>query len=108
MKRKRIVLFAILLVVVWGLSACTALVAGLTMTEKKPVMVQNRISEQEAQQIALEHAGFSAEDDVLVFVESDYEDGKPVYEVTFHAGFTEYEYQIHAETGKIMSVDIDN
>ena len=65
------------------------------------------LSKEEARNIALSHAGLSADDVTRLRVEFDFDDGVPEYEVDFyHAGF-EYDYEIHAETGKIRNWDKD-
>ena len=66
------------------------------------------ITAEQAQQIALEHAGFTA--DQVKFLRTDYEidDGVPQYEVEFHQDRWEYDYEINAETGAILSYDKDD
>lgn len=63
------------------------------------------ITDDEAESIALEHAGFSPEQ--VSYLRSEYEvdDGVPQYEVHFHQGTWEYDYEIHAQTGEIISFD---
>ena len=39
--------------------------------------------------------------------EFDFDEGRPEYEVDFHHDGWEYDYEIHAETGKILSRDKD-
>jgi len=65
------------------------------------------ISESEAKSIALAAAGLIESQVSLVRVRLDYEDGKMVYEVEFHNGRMEYEYEIDAMTGNILKSDID-
>lgn len=65
------------------------------------------MSEAKAKEIALAHAGVSAEDVIFAKVELDYDNGVREYEVEFYAGNTEYDYEIHAESGKILSYDHD-
>lgn len=66
------------------------------------------LTKEEAQAIALEHAGFTA--DQVSWLRTDYEidDGIPQYEVQFHQGLWEYDYEINAETGAILSYDRDD
>lgn len=56
-----------------------------------------------AKEIALNHAGLSASDVTFVKAELDYEDGVRVYEIEFWSGRTEYDYEINAESGEIVS-----
>ena len=67
----------------------------------------NLISKEEATAIALKDAGFTADQVTRLRTEFDYDDGRPEYEVDFHQGGYEYDYEIHAETGKILSRDKD-
>lgn len=60
-----------------------------------------------AQAIALTHAGLTVDQVTRLTVQYDVDDGTPEYEVEFRAGNWEYEYEIHAETGKILSWDKD-
>lgn len=52
---------------------------------------------------ALEHAGLKASQVKELECELDYEDGKPVYEIEFKYGDTEYEYEISAYDGSVVS-----
>lgn len=65
------------------------------------------LSKEEAEKIALEHAGFTADQVQRLRTELDYDRGKPEYEVDFHVDRWEYDYEIDAETGKILSFDKD-
>lgn len=65
------------------------------------------ISEEEVKAIALKHAGLSETDVKGLRVTRDRDDGVMKYEVEFREGFTEYEYEINAENGEIISFDMD-
>ena len=52
---------------------------------------------------ALEHAGLKASQVKELECELDYEDGKPVYEIEFKYGDTEYEYEISAYDSSVVS-----
>jgi len=67
----------------------------------------NLISKEEAIAIALKDAGFTEDQVTRLRTEFDYDDGRPEFEVDFHQGGFEYDYEIHAETGKILSKDKD-
>ena len=67
----------------------------------------NRITKEEAIDIALKDAGFTKDQVTRLRAEFDYDDGRPEYEVDFHQDRYEYDYEIHAETGKILSRDKD-
>lgn len=62
----------------------------------------NRIGKQKARDIALQHAGLSVSQVRDLDVELDRDDGKVHYDVDFEADGYEYDYEIDAETGKIL------
>ena len=64
-----------------------------------------KITKAKAKSIALEHAGVSASKATFVKAKLDYEDGRRVYEIEFYSGNTEYDYEILASNGKIISYD---
>lgn len=66
------------------------------------------ISADRAKEIALADAGINANDAVFKKVKLDRDDGRLEYEVEFYAGSMEYEYEINAETGSIISRDIES
>ncbi len=66
------------------------------------------ITPEAAKQIALNHAGVKAEDAVFDRTERDHDNGTWHYEIEFRVGLTEYEYDIHAETGTVLSFEKDN
>lgn len=65
------------------------------------------LTKEEAEKIALEHAGFTADQVQRLRTKLDYDRGKPEYEVEFHVDRVEYDYEIDAETGKVRSADKD-
>lgn len=65
------------------------------------------IGEAKAREIALDHAKLSASEANFLWVKMDWEHGRPVYEVEFWSGSTEYDYEIDAQTGSILSYDYD-
>lgn len=67
----------------------------------------NLITKEEAITIALKDAGYTEDQVKALRTEFDYDNGRPEYEVDFHQGGYEYDYEIHAETGAILSKDKD-
>lgn len=65
------------------------------------------IGEEAAKQAALAHAGKTADAVSLVRCHLDFDDGRWKYEVEFYEGNTEYDYDIDAVTGDIISYDYD-
>ena len=61
------------------------------------------IGKNKAIKTAVKHAGFTRDQVTNAVAEFDCDDGVIVYEVEFTAGGIEYEYDIDAETGKIIS-----
>ena len=66
------------------------------------------ITRSKAQSIALSAAGVSASNANFTKIELDYDDGMKIYEVEFYAGNYEYEIEINAKTGKVISYDRDS
>ncbi len=73
-----------------------------TVPASAPPSAYPVISAAEAKEIALNHAGVSADSATFVKVELDEDDGVQVYEVEFCVGATEYDYEIHAQTGRVI------
>ena len=66
------------------------------------------ITEDQASQIALDHAELSASQVTFLKSSLDYDDGRQVYDVEFYSSdYTEYDYEIDAATGDILSYDSD-
>ena len=72
-----------------------------------PAPETNRLTREEAIAIALKDAGFTQDQVTGLRAEFDYDDSRPEYDVDFRQGRYEYDYEIHAETGKILSRDKD-
>lgn len=68
-----------------------------------------KVDEAKAKEIALTHAGVKAADATVTKSKLDYDDGRQIYEIEFYvsgsSGYTEYDYEIEAATGKIVSYD---
>lgn len=65
------------------------------------------ISQDEAVNIALSHAGVASSETSMLHVKLDYDDGIQVYEIEFYVGNTEYDYEIKAADGTICSYDME-
>ena len=63
------------------------------------------ITAKHAKETALRHAGLSESQVNNLDVDLDRENGKLIYEVDFNSGNTEYDYDIDAETGEVISAD---
>ena len=66
------------------------------------------ITADKAKETALSHAGPTAAQGTFVYAELDRDDGRLVYDVEFYtADYKEYDYEIDAGTGAILSKDFD-
>ncbi len=66
------------------------------------------IGDEAAQEIALQHAGLTADQVTVLSIEQDIENGRQVYDVEFYtADHKEYDYNIDAITGEVVSYDYD-
>ena len=94
-----------------ALCGCTATVAGsvadpaaATGTVQEDAAL---IGEEQAKAIALQHADLTEADVTRLRVEYEIDDGVKQYDVEFHHGEYEYEYEINATSGAILSADKD-
>lgn len=120
MKNRLINLFLIALLVVPAMTGCQAVrkaesagpVSKSTEETIKTTAPSNHASPvltlEEAQSIALNHAGFAADQVTALHTEYEIEHGVPQYEVEFHYDGWEYDYEIHADTGEILSYRKDD
>lgn len=66
------------------------------------------ITADKAKEIALNHAGLTADQVTFVRSELDRDDGRLMYDVEFYTSdYKEYDYEIDASTGEILSYDYD-
>lgn len=66
---------------------------------------QSEITQEEAKSLALEHAGLAEGDVTFMHVHLDRDDGRLEYDVEFYCKDREYDYEIDALSGKILSFD---
>lgn len=80
-------------------------------TQPGTTQTTGSITVEEAKTIALNHAGLTADAVTFVKAKQDYDDGRLVYEIEFVTssgnGYLEYDYEIDAATGSILSYDYD-
>ena len=65
------------------------------------------ISAAEAKGIALNHAGLKENEVRKLVVEKDFDKGILHYDVEFEKSYVEYDYEIDAETGRILKAEKD-
>ena len=106
----KIIIPTLLLIII--LSACTQPGAAASIVKQPSIIQQSgttgKLTEEEATSIALIHASFTADQVKQLRLEFEYDDGIPQYNVEFYEGYLEYEYEIHAVTGQILSVEKDD
>ena len=73
--------------------------------DEKSMDLMAGITAKHAKETALRHAGLDESQVSDVDVDLDRENGKLIYEVDFISGNTEYDYDINAETGEVISAD---
>ncbi len=64
-----------------------------------------KITENNAKEIALNHAGVAEKDTRHLEIEFDYDDGRAEYEIEWKIGRTEYSCDVDAYTGEILSFE---
>ena len=66
------------------------------------------VTEEQAREAALSHAGLTADQVTFVRSKLDRDDGRLMYDVEFYTSdYKEYDYEIDASTGEILSYDYD-
>ncbi len=70
-----------------------------------PTDNESYINEDEALEIALQHAGLTEDEATFIQIEFDIDDGLAEYEVEWHIGRTEYNYTISAVDGEIWEYE---
>jgi len=65
------------------------------------------ISLDKAKEIALSHAGLSADQVTFVKVNMDFDDGIQKYDIKFYCNGQEYDYEINSSNGQIVQFDYD-
>ena len=130
---KRFVIFFLILVLLLAMSGCSAvsavqkLDAAEDRVEEKLEIAENRLEDkirqalpptaetapqlltaEEVQKIALDYLSLTADQVTRLHTEFEIDDGIPQYDVGFHSGDWEYEFEIHGETGRILSYDKDH
>lgn len=90
-----------------GSTADNTAQAGVSQhaTAGSATMVNGGITEQEAKNIATGNAGVTEDQIQYITVKQDWDDGQARYEVEFTAAGVEYDYELDASDGRILSAD---
>lgn len=128
MKNKALLLATVLLLVLGLMTACSAS-GSVDMGQKNTSRPANgtensgnagdraagsniseadTITPEQAQKIALDHVQLTADQVTSLRTRYDMDDGIPEYDVEFYYDTFEYEFEIHAQTGKILSFEKDD
>lgn len=87
-----LIMFITIILCIPVTTACAA--SGITLTQAK--------------EIALKDAGLDEKDVTIAKAKKEMDDGITQYEIKFYYGTTEYDYEINATTGEIISFDQEN
>ena len=83
----------------------TRRITAVVIVSAAAAAMLSAITPAEAESIALGDAGLSSAS--FIHTERDRDDGRVIYDVEFYADGQEYDYEIDAESGKIISMDRD-
>ncbi|MCD8067196.1 MAG: PepSY domain-containing protein [Oscillospiraceae bacterium] len=91
-------------------TATAAATTTTTTTQTTDAAVSGtQITVEEAKAAALAHAGLTAGEVTFTKQKLDYEHGHSVYDIEFYtADYAEYDYEIDAATGEVLSFDYDS
>ncbi len=78
------------------------------LRESNPVPPPQEITPDQALEIALKHAGYTAAETTGSEVKNDYDQGENIYEVVFYIYGKEYQYDIRVSDGQILDYEIDH
>ncbi|MBE6946191.1 MAG: hypothetical protein E7459_08905 [Ruminococcaceae bacterium] len=93
---------------IYGTTPATGTNTPATTTPVAPQTPATTLTPEQAEDIALTHAGLTREQVSRLHTEYEIDNRIPEYDVSFHQGNLEYEYEIHAETGEILSYERDD
>lgn len=111
--RKQVISAALVFALV--LAGCAAAGAEAPGSEPRSAVSSTQVAQpgqtltrEQAAQIALDHAGFTADQVTRLNAEYEIDDGIPQFDIEFYQGDWEYEFEISAEDGRILSFDKDH
>lgn len=107
MKHRNLTMLTLVTLTAFVLVGCSLAYADDSVPAGSPSTSPTQISQEDALQIALEHAGVAAEDISHQNIRWDTDDAVPEYEIEFHTAAAEFDYDIHAHTGQVLSWDAE-
>lgn len=81
--------------------------SGAITSSEGGISTTGTITAEDAKSKALSHAGLKSDQVSFVRAKMDVDDGRQVYDVEFYTNAKEYDYEIDAKTGEIISYDYD-
>ncbi|WP_283684957.1 PepSY domain-containing protein [Clostridium perfringens] len=78
-----------------------------SINQKLDVSTQNKISLEKAKEIALKHANLTNDQVSFLKANEEFDDGIEKFDIEFYCDNKEYDYDINANTGNIISYDFD-
>ncbi len=97
----------ILKLLVIGLCGTALFFSASADSTSYTALTSNYIGSQEAKEVALNHAGVAEEDVSYIRSKLDFDDGIAEYDVEFWVGGVEYDYELNATSGAVVSHDYD-
>ena len=87
----------------------TAMVLALVMVLAlcAGAFAANRVTKEEAKQIALNKAGVTEKAATFTKAKLDYDDGREEYEFEFYADGMEYDVDVDANTGRVVKFEVE-
>ena len=87
----------------------TAMVLALVMVLAlcAGAFAANKVTKEEAKQIALNKAGVTEKAATFTKAKLDYDDGREEYEFEFYANGKEYDVDVNARTGKVVKFEVE-
>ena len=87
-----------------GMTGENGLTNSMTGETNQPAS-ESVLTEEQARDIALRDVGVAEGDITGLRIKKDLENGREVYDVEFHVGQKEYDYEINIHTGEILELD---
>lgn len=84
------------------------IVGGGTAPDTKPDSGNGPLTMEQAKSKALAREGIDAADAVFTKAKLEWDDGRQIYDLEFYANGCEYEYEIDANTGEVLSFEISS
>ena len=91
----------------WEVKTPACVAAKQAARSKQTAAKSAKTGREAAIEAALNHAGLTEGEVNRIRCEKDYDDGREIYDVEFHKGNYEYNYDIDASTFRVLDWDRD-